>query len=64
MRIGRAELPGRSHKLNDMCAYYGIALDHHQADSDSRACAEILLRYLRGGVQVPRYIRKFSLLEG
>ncbi len=64
VRIGRAELPGRSHKLNDMCAYYGIALDHHQADSDSRACAEILLRYLRGGVQVPRYIRQFRLTEG
>ena len=55
VRIGRRVLPGISHKLNDMCSYYGIALDHHQADSDSRACAEILIRYMRAGVRVNEY---------
>ena len=55
VRIGRRVLPGISHKLNDMCSYYGIALDHHQADSDSRACAEILIRYMRAGVRVDEY---------
>ena len=44
--MGRRLLPGISHRLNDLCAYYGIELDHHQADSDSRACAQILLRYM------------------
>jgi hypothetical protein len=41
--------------------YYGICLDHHQADSDSRACAEILLRYLRSGANVKRFIRSYNL---
>ena len=44
VRIGRAELPGQRHGLNDLCGHYGIPLNHHQADSDSRACAEILRR--------------------
>ncbi|MBR6966128.1 MAG: ATP-dependent RecD-like DNA helicase [Clostridia bacterium] len=61
VRIGRAELPGVSHKLNDMCAMYEISLDHHQADSDSRACAEILLRYMRDHVKLGRYIRSFGM---
>ena len=52
VRIGRKVLPEISHKLNEMCAYYQIELDHHQADSDSHACAEILIRYLRSGVDV------------
>ena len=47
VRIGRAELPGVSHRLDSMCAMYEIPLDHHRADSDSHACAEILLRYMR-----------------
>ena len=52
VRIGRKVLPGISHRLNEMCSYYRIGLDHHKADSDSRACAEILIRYLRSGVNV------------
>ena len=60
VRVGRAELPGISHRLNDMCAYYGIPLDHHKADSDSRACAEILIRYMRGHVRLGRYIYSFE----
>ena len=43
--MGRRLVPGISHSLNVMCGHYGIALAHHQADSDSHACAEILLRY-------------------
>jgi DNA polymerase-3 subunit epsilon len=33
-----------SHKLNDVCHHLGIALEHHQADSDCVACAEIILK--------------------
>ena len=61
VQIGRAELPGISHRLNDMCALYQISLDHHQADSDSRACAEILIRYMKDHVKIGRYIRTFGL---
>lgn len=64
VRIGRAILPGISHKLNDMCDYYGIALDHHKADSDSHACAEILLRYmLKEKVDVGKYIKTYWMKE-
>ena len=59
VRIGRRELPGMSHSLDSMCDYYGIALDHHKADSDSHAAAEILLRYMRDGVDVGKWLRSF-----
>ncbi len=59
--MGRSLLPGMSHKLNDLCCYYGIELEHHYAASDSHACAEILLRYLESGADANRYIRTFSL---
>ncbi len=59
--IGRSVMPGISHKLNDMCRYYGICLDHHHADSDSRACAEILLRYMADGIEPGRFIRTYKM---
>ena len=47
------------HGLDAMCEFYGIALDHHKADSDSHAAAEILLRYMEDGVVVEKYVRTF-----
>ena len=61
VKIGRACLPDMSHKLDVMCEHYGIALDHHQAASDSHACAEILLRYMDAGYDVNSYIRTYRL---
>lgn len=63
VQSGRRILPGMSHSLNVLCAHYGIALDHHQADSDSRACAEILLRYLESGEDVNKFIRTYRLSD-
>ena len=60
--MGRSLLPGISHKLDDMCAYYGICLNHHRADSDSRACAEILLRYMENGADPAKYIRTYRMV--
>ncbi|MBQ9411895.1 MAG: 3'-5' exonuclease [Oscillospiraceae bacterium] len=59
--MGRALLPGIGHRLNELCAYYGIALDHHHAGSDSRACAEILLRYIEGGADPVKFIRTYQM---
>lgn len=59
--MGRSLLPGIGHRLNELCDYYGICLDHHRADSDSRACAEILLRYIRSGAEPQRYIRTYKM---
>ena len=61
VRMGRRLLPGISHGLGDMCAYYGIELDHHRADSDSLACARILIRYLESGADPEKYIRMYAL---
>ena len=60
--MGRRLLPGISHKLNDLCNYYGIELDHHKADSDSRATAEILLRYFEAGAEEKDFIRTYKLM--
>ncbi|MDE5576976.1 MAG: 3'-5' exonuclease [Oscillospiraceae bacterium] len=62
VQMGRRILPGMSHKLNVLCDHYGISLDHHNAASDSRACAEILLRYINAGADAGQYIRTYSLL--
>lgn len=60
VQVGRHFLPGMKRNLNVLCAYYGISLDHHQAASDSRACAQILLRYIESGFDVESHIRTFS----
>ena len=61
-RIGRAMLPDMHHRLNDLCDYYGICLDHHKADSDSHACAEIFLRYMEAGMQEKDHIRTYRFV--
>ena len=61
VQMGRRLLKGMSHKLDSMCEYYKIPLDHPKADSDSRACAEILLRYLKDGAEEKDHIRTFKL---
>lgn len=61
LRISRDMLPQlRHHRLNDVCSEFGIALNHHQADSDCRACAEILQKFINQGVQVNNYTRIFE----
>lgn len=60
--MGRRLLPGISHKLDNLCDYYGICLDHHHhADSDSLACAEIFLRYLEMGADPKQFIRIYNM---
>ncbi len=61
VRMGRRLLPDVSHRLNDMCAYYGIDLRHHRADSDSRACALLLLRYMESGADPGRFVQYFAM---
>lgn len=61
VQAGRRLLLGMSQRLNVMCDYYGISLDHHQADSDSNACAEILMRYMESGADVNSFIRTYRL---
>ena len=61
-RMGKRLLPQLpNHKLNTLCDYLGIGLDHHHAGSDSRACGEILLHYLRSGVEIERFVRSYDM---
>ena len=60
VQVGRRHLPNMKHRLNDMCDYYGIELEHHHAGSDSHACAEILLNYERDGAELNKFIRTYK----
>ena len=52
------ELP--NHKLDTLCRYRGIALEHHRADSDALACAKLLLDYEDGGPEVGNFLRRYD----
>lgn len=52
-----------NHKLNTLCTYLDIPLDHHRAGSDSRACAELLVDYLDHGVEIQKFLRCYDLLH-
>ena len=52
------ELP--NHKLDTLCRYRGIALDHHRADSDSLACARLLLDYEKYGLDPAPFLRVYD----
>jgi len=49
------------HKLDTMCAYFDIELNHHNAASDSHACAELMLNYLSRDFDINKYIRTYDL---
>lgn len=60
--MGRACYPRlENHKLNTLCDYREIELNHHDAGSDSRACALLLLDYIDQGIDVERYLRTYDL---
>ncbi len=60
VQMGKRVLPNMSHKLDALCTHYDIDLDHHQAASDSRACAKILLKYIEDGADISNHIRTYS----
>ena len=41
--LSRKYIPSKSHKLNVLSELLGIELNHHQADSDTKACMEIFM---------------------
>lgn len=50
LKGSRRSLPLASKKLSSVCAYFGIALNHHHAGSDAEACARIYLHLRERGV--------------
>ena len=61
VQMGRKFLPNASHhKLNTLCDLLQIPLNHHNAASDSHACAELLCYYLAMGFPVEEQIKKWD----
>lgn len=61
-QMGRRCLPQMpNHKLNTLCDCLGIALEHHRADSDALACAQILLYCLAQGADCAPFVRKYDI---
>lgn len=59
--MGRGCYPDlANHKLNTLCDYLSIDLSHHNAGSDSVACAKLLLNYIAQGTNVDAYIRNYN----
>ena len=62
VQMGRRVLPELpNHKLDTLCGFFGLDLDHHHAGSDSRACAGLLLRYLQRGAELEPFLRTYDL---
>lgn len=49
VRLARAQWDIHPTRLPDVCRHLGIALRHHQADSDAEACAHIVMAAERAG---------------
>ncbi len=61
LEIAHNVFPDLGHySLDSLCSHLGIPLDHHKADSDSRACASLLIHFLNEGVNVGSYVRTFD----
>lgn len=52
------ELP--NHRLNTVCGYLDIGLDHHNAGSDCHATAEMLAYFMYQGYDVDRYYTTYD----
>ncbi|WP_035561475.1 3'-5' exonuclease [Hymenobacter sp. IS2118] len=52
------------HRLNYVAAHFGIPLNHHDALSDARACAEITVQAFRSGAHLPLCYKQRELTAG
>ncbi|MBO6061494.1 MAG: 3'-5' exonuclease [Clostridia bacterium] len=65
VQLGRRACPRlQDHKLDTLCRHFDIPLDHHRADSDASACAELLIEYGRMGLVPEEYKRRYDLSRG
>lgn len=61
-QMGKKCLPElANHRLNTMCGCLGLSLDHHNAGSDSHACAELLIYYIDHGTDPLDHTRNYDL---
>ena len=50
-----------NHKLPTLCDHFEIPLEHHNAGSDSHACAQLLCCLLSDGANLDKYTKSFNL---
>ena len=63
-QIGRRVLPQLpSHRLDALADYYSIPLEHHNAKSDTLACAGLLRNYMKAGTDVKDFLRIFDFTQ-
>lgn len=63
VQLGRICLPqAPNHKLNTLCSLLEIPLDHHNAASDARACAELLCHYARQGMELKNHVKYWNYI--
>ena len=64
LRLSRKFLPGSpNYRLDTLCGRYGIPLRHHDAGSDSAACAELLALIEGSGANLSSYIKNYPMQE-
>ena len=49
-----------NHRLDTLCRYFDIELQHHQADSDAEACAQLLIR-MSAQADPAEFLRTYDL---
>lgn len=52
-----------NYRLPALARYAGIDLHHHNAQSDSMCCAELLRFFLNSGVDLDKYMKSFDLSQ-
>ena len=64
MRMARHIMEGlENRQLSTVSRYYGIKLAHHNAGSDSNACAQILCRWIEEDVGIDDYTKSYLLVD-
>ena len=52
-----------NHRLDTLCRYLHLELNHHQAGSDSRACGQILLHLMDTGASLSPFMRTYDFIR-
>ena len=52
-----------NHKLDTLCRHFDILLEHHQAGSDSHACAQLFIDMRAEQLALKSCLRRYNLLE-
>jgi len=64
LEIARNTISGLdNYKLPTLCNHAGIDIEHHDAESDSKGCAQLFCVLVNSGIQLDTYVKHFNLTE-